>query len=403
MTDWLLQQQGPLSVALLLLIALEHFATARIGIKLMYRLWLIVPVTLLVNNLPSEVLSVSSDSFTRYVVGMSPAFEVSQNDLLFTLWATGTSIIASLIVFQYWQLARSVTRPEPGDGNVWISQLASTPMLFGFVAPKILLPRYFTERLSQAQQQLVIEHEHTHMQRFDHVWNLVALVIATLFWFNPLVWLATRSYRINQELACDSLVLRNKSETEKLLYAKALVTCAEHTSFQLTTYPTFGEKSTMIKRLNLISEPLKASKVVGVAAIATFTLLIANTALANLPGNSVKADKVNLAVPVKRVAPLYPPQAAEQNIEGSVVLQFDITETGATDNITIVEAKPEGVFGQNAIKALKQWQYKPRIQGGKAQRQTGILVQLDFKLDNDTAANDAGYHDAEKINVAKSK
>lgn len=403
MTDWLIQQQGPLSVALLLLIALEHFATARIGIKLMYRLWLIVPVTLVVNNLPGEVLSVSSDSITRYVVGMSPAVKVSQGDLLFTLWAVGASINASLIIFQYWQLARSATKPVPGNGNAWFSQLASTPMLFGFVAPKILLPEYFTERLSHTQQQMVIEHEHTHMQRFDHVWNLVALIIATLFWFNPLVWVATRSYRINQELACDSLVLQNKSETEKLLYAKALVTCAEHTSFQLTTYPTFGEKSTMIKRLNLIIKPLKASKVVGVAAIAAVTLLIANTALANLPDNGVKADKVNLAVPVKRVAPLYPPQAAEQNIEGSVVLQFDITETGATDNITIVEAKPDGVFGKNAIKALKQWQYKPRIQGGKAQRQTGILVQLDFKLGGDMAANDLGYKDVEKINVAKSK
>jgi len=38
------------------------------------------------------------------------------------------------------------------------------------------------------------------------------------------------------------------------------------------------------------------------------------------------------------------------------------------------------VFDKSAIVALKQWEYKPRIQGGKGMRQTGLLVQLDYQL-----------------------
>ena len=71
---------------------------------------------------------------------------------------------------------------------------------------------------------------------------------------------------------------------------------------------------------------------------------------------------------------------AQQNVEGFVVLSFDITETGATDNVKVVKSVPAGVFDKSAKVALKQWEYKPRIQGGKGVRQTGLLVQLDYQL-----------------------
>ena len=41
---------------------------------------------------------------------------------------------------------------------------------------------------------------------------------------------------------------------------------------------------------------------------------------------------------------------------------------------------PAGVFDKSAKVALKQWEYKPRIQSGKGVRQTGLLVQLDYQL-----------------------
>ena len=51
MTEWLIQQliqqQGPLCLVLITLMVMEHFFTARIGIRLMYKLWWMVPVVLL--------------------------------------------------------------------------------------------------------------------------------------------------------------------------------------------------------------------------------------------------------------------------------------------------------------------------------------------------------------------
>ena len=403
MTEWLIQQQGPLCLVLVALMIMEHFFTAKIGIRLMYKLWWMVPVVLLMANLPIPVISLPANSFTRYIVSGSIPVNVSQNAVWLGLWVAGASCIALYLISQYAQLARSVSKPMAGMKNTWFARRATTPMLFGLFAPRILLPASFTRLFCPVQQQLVLEHENTHRRHGDHIWNALALVILTVFWFNPLVWLALRSFRINQELACDNQVLRQKSPQEKLLYAKALVACAEQNSSYLTTYPTFGEKSTMLKRLNLINKPNSATKVAGVAALAVAAILTTHTALANLPASDIQADKVNLATPVKRVPPVYPASAALANQEGFVTLQFDITETGATANIKVVKSSPAGVFDTSAVKAMKQWQYKPRVQGGKAQRQTGILVQLDFKLAADDDESALNRQDIEKISVAKTK
>ena len=403
MTEWLLQQQGPLCLVLLTLMVMEHFFTAKIGIRLMYKLWWMVPAVLLITNLPIPAISLPANSFTRYVVSGSLSVTVPQNVIWLGLWALGVSTITVYLLSQYSQLARSVENPLTDSKNTWFARRATTPMLFGVLAPRILLPASFTQLFCPVQQQLVLEHENTHLRHGDHLWNALALTIVTVFWFNPLVWLALRSFRINQELACDNQVLSQKSPQEKLLYAKALVACAEQNSSYLTTYPTFGEKSTMLKRLNLINKPNSASKFAGVAALAVAAILTTHTALANLPASDIQADKVNLATPVKRVSPVYPVSAAQANQEGFVTLQFDITETGATDNIKVVKSSPAGVFDSSAVKAMEQWQYKPRVQSGKAQRQTGILVQLDFKLATDDDENAANNPDIEKINVAKAK
>ncbi len=84
--------------------------------------------------------------------------------------------------------------------------------------------------------------------------------------------------------------------------------------------------------------------------------------------------------PVFRIQPIYPRRAALQNIEGFVILKFDITETGQTDNISVLQASPPQIFNSSAIQALRKWKYRPKIEQGQAIRQNNIKVQLDFRL-----------------------
>ncbi|MCU7553349.1 M56 family metallopeptidase [Alteromonas sp. ASW11-19] len=398
MTDWLVQQQALLSVTLIVLMVLEHIGTPKLGARLAYVLWLAVPLTLLAGNLPLPDMPAVSGTFSRYVVGVTPQASVTQLNLFGTIWGLGAVSVLSFVAVHYVRLARAVGVSQGDHRATYYCKAISSPLLFGFVQPKILLPENFSTQYSPRQQQLIIEHERVHARRFDRLWNFLALCVATLFWFNPLVWLALRSFRINQELACDQQVLATKPDADKLLYAKALVQCAEHSSAPVGFYPTFGEKSTMLKRLNLIKRPGVTNKAVAFASLLILGTVTASAALANLPTQHIDAAKINKAAPVKRVSPVYPDGALTRNQEGSVVLQFDITESGHTDNIHIVKSHPAGVFDSSAEEALSQWQYKPRIQGGQPQRQSGLLVQLDFKLGPDDEEKDT-QSKLEKISV----
>ena len=385
MIDWIIAQQGILSLALVLLMVCEHFFTNKIGASLTYKLWALIPACLIVNNLPMSLVNIPSNSFARYVVGVKPTLNTVAFETWFTVWAIGVSAITAYVLAHHLKIWASIGKRHAIHTNAYYSSKATTPMLFGFIFPKVLIPFSFKSAFSIQQQALVLEHENVHRKHYDHLWNALALVIAIVFWFNPLVWLALKSFRINQELACDHAVLKDKTDNEKLTYAKALVQCAEHGSdalhFTRGLYPTFGEKRTMIKRLNAIKQPMRNNKVLATGVLSIAAMLTINTALANAPVAETKSEaKINQASPVKRVPPSYPEKAAQQNVEGFVVLSFDITETGATDNVKVVKSVPAGVFDKSAKVALKQWEYKPRIQGGKGVRQTGLLVQLDYQL-----------------------
>ena len=112
----------------------------------------------------------------------------------------------------------------------------------------------------------------------------------------------------------------------------------------------------------------------------------------NVPGIDTGGVNVNLggvgalrqdgdATPIVRIDPKYPPQAARDGKEGWVRLSFTINEQGGVEDIKVTDADPKRIFDREARRALSKWKYKPKIEEGKAVRQLGQTVQLDFKLE----------------------
>lgn len=84
--------------------------------------------------------------------------------------------------------------------------------------------------------------------------------------------------------------------------------------------------------------------------------------------------------PIVRIEPKYPVMAARDGLEGWVQLSFEINEVGGVENIQVINAEPQRIFDREAKRALNKWKYKPKVVNGVPQRQTGLTVQLDFKL-----------------------
>jgi protein TonB len=76
--------------------------------------------------------------------------------------------------------------------------------------------------------------------------------------------------------------------------------------------------------------------------------------------------------PIKRVEPVYPPEAARAGITGYVEMEYSVGPDGKVTDVSVVDAKPGRVFVAAAVKAVKQWEFAPGETNGK--------VRLEFKL-----------------------
>jgi len=87
-------------------------------------------------------------------------------------------------------------------------------------------------------------------------------------------------------------------------------------------------------------------------------------------------------VPLVRVNPQYPLTAMHRGIEGYVEVEFTIDATGAVKSARVVDGQPRGVFDGAALRAIRKWKYRPRIEDGVAVERRAVRVRLEFELED---------------------
>lgn len=82
---------------------------------------------------------------------------------------------------------------------------------------------------------------------------------------------------------------------------------------------------------------------------------------------------VSQGLVIHRVQPVYPMLARSARIQGTVVLQAEISKEGTIQDLRLISGHP--MLTQAAIDAVKQWRYKPYFLNGEpVQVETTISV-----------------------------
>jgi TonB family protein len=80
------------------------------------------------------------------------------------------------------------------------------PVSFGLFRPAVLMPADAVDWDAE-RRRVVLLHELAHVRRGDHATHLLARAALSLYWWNPLAWMAWREFLKARERAADDMVL----------------------------------------------------------------------------------------------------------------------------------------------------------------------------------------------------
>ncbi|MFT5094104.1 MAG: beta-lactamase regulating signal transducer with metallopeptidase domain [Porticoccaceae bacterium] len=99
------------------------------------------------------------------------------------------------------------------------------PVAYGLLGWTILLPSQIEKRLNRDELTALLSHELAHLTRGDIVWLLIGRVLTTCFAFQPMNFLAKRSWQEHAEFQCDDWAVDRN--VDRLTLARSLTLVAE--------------------------------------------------------------------------------------------------------------------------------------------------------------------------------
>jgi len=325
------------SVLIIVVVAICHFFKGKISLRLQYALWALVLIRLLVPlNLISSPLSVmnafenaSSTVVNSATKGLekpkpdsSKASETSKNNsndatgtitqakgqasqsdwiqIAEIIWCCGSITVFAILLFCNISFARKLKKTrkiisvENCDLPVYLVDTLPSPCIYGIFRTAI----YITPITFKDETKLhhVLEHELTHYRHGDHIWSVLRGLCLTLYWFNPLVWLAAVLSKQDAELACDEDTIKRIGEESRIEYGRTLIGLTTNNSSAMdliccaTTMTSY--KKGVKERIMLISKKPKMviSTLVAVILISALTVGCTFTG-ATTKGNTQQSDK----------------------------------------------------------------------------------------------------------------
>ena len=112
------------------------------------------------------------------------------------------------------------------------------------------------------------------------------------------------------------------------------------------------------------------------ASVRTVSLRRSPSLLSQLEPVNLPED-LSRAMLLQKVTPGYPEQALKAGLEGAVILQAWIGRDGNIRDLKLVDGSL--LLGQAAVKAVKQWRYKPYLRNGVAV-EAETYVTVNFRL-----------------------
>jgi bla regulator protein blaR1 len=165
--------------------------------------------------------------------------------MLLVVWLVGSAVVLAVWLRRWYRIstiakhatpmregieAEIVARLQAGELPEIRVEIVSTkasiePGIFGITRPVLLWPAAIAGQLSADHVESIVAHELCHVRRRDNLTAMLHMVVESLFWFHPFVWLIGGKLMEDRERACDEAVV--DSGRERRVYAESILKVCE--------------------------------------------------------------------------------------------------------------------------------------------------------------------------------
>ena len=200
---------------------------------------------------------------------------------LFAIWVAGILAMVAYGIANFIKVKKATAVSFEEDSGLYRCDYIESPIAFGFIKPRVYVP----SDCDVSAMCFVIEHEKTHIRRGDVYFKLIAFLILSAYWVNPLAWVAFKLFNLDMELSCDEAVIRRAGLEKREEYSRWLLYYSTESRFVSLAPTAFGETDTKRRVKNIMKLKKKGiiSTIAGVvllAAILVVCLVIAPSAQA---------------------------------------------------------------------------------------------------------------------------
>lgn len=158
--------------------------------------------------------------------------------IAWNVWLLGALALVIYALVSYIRLRKKLREAVNDQRNIWLCDRIPSPFLLGIFRPRIYLPSCLPEN----DREFVIAHENAHIRRKDHWWKPLGFLLLTVYWFNPLMWVAYIFLCRDIEFACDEKVMNELGSDCKKSYSEALIHCSVSRKMISACPVAFGEE-----------------------------------------------------------------------------------------------------------------------------------------------------------------
>ena len=223
----------------------------------------------------------------NFVVTQRGSYEepATLGDVLSWVWLGGVVLMLGYTLVSWYLLRRRISPAVHAGGNVWESESVDSPFVLGLFRPRIYLPF----GLADPNRAHVIAHEKAHLHRGDHWWKPLGFLILSVYWFNPVMWVAYVLLCRDIEGACDEKVIGSMTKEQIRAYSRALLHCSVHRKRIAACPVAFGEVGTKqrITRVMHYKKPAFWIVLTALAASAVAAVLLLTSPVEEEPPETI--------------------------------------------------------------------------------------------------------------------